>query len=208
LGGFPAVSGVQLTIPGGVQLDGELALWAASLMTYMKSPNSARLRFLDCHDWSEEWVEVLKRIRNRIGHAAAGFSDADAQYVQIGIRRTDTPAAVSGGEHVAVVVPLREGCLLIDHTHNQFDLPKDVYPDRERVQQQANSVWNTLQTHIEILPTREIVVAEWINFLRCKTYLQTVNAEDIRYIPGKQKFDSALSMRQDVQRERSGKGSA
>ncbi len=193
----------------GVELRAKIEGATDSMMSWMKSGRAEyRASFLDCHDWSLLWhekVEALQGVMRRELSAGSGGGFLLTNQVQILIRRTETPYGVSGGEHVALLVTLRTGCLLIDHTHNQFDLPMAICNDREAVESQHSAVWAAMQTYIGFGRSREEVIQNWMEFLRGKPFLRQVFNGNIRYLAGNHDFASATSMLAEMRNERGGR---
>lgn len=182
-----------------------IAKSANSLMEYMKSPRSDfEARFLDCHDWTKKWVGRIKFIYQRLhasGVPGVGCNTPQMYQLQIGVLRRD---GASEGEHVALLVVLPSGCLLIDHTHQQFGLPIGVHGDRNQVRDHFQAVWNDLHTHIVSHPKVEGAVVRWVAFLQRKQYVLQVFLDDIRYLPDNHEFNSAAAIAAELRRERRG----
>lgn len=163
--------------------------------------------FLDCHDWTAKWVERINDMyRTLRTKAVAGvsFPTPSMQQVQIEFRRIETSADVSGGEHVALIVDMSGYFLLIDHTHNQFNLPIDVYRQRQLVCKKHPLIWYAMVTFFQVGSTREDVLGAWMNFLRTKKYVATVSNEPIRYYGANYDFRSAGAIAAEIRRQRMG----
>ncbi len=151
-------------------------------MKYMKRLDS---NFLDCHHWTGVWVNRVDEIEKGLSRLkiAPPFG---VQQIQINFLRTDTEEGVSGGEHVALLVNLRSCWLLIDHTHNQFDLPKELLRDLTAIQARYRAVWETMETYVGQEKGMESVIAKWLVFLQGKPFLRQVHNSGIKYY-GKKK---------------------
>ena len=166
----------------------EVVLAAEVLMQYMKSSRSDGLGFLDCHDWTAKWVEKIDDIRRKL--TAKGFPSVliEMHQVQVHFLRKETPSGVSGGEHVALIVLLKDCCLLIDHTHNQFDVPIEVVKDRAAIQAHHSVIYQGMETYIGHEKTLEAAIVKWLAFLGGKSKIREVQRSGLRYYPPAHRF--------------------
>jgi hypothetical protein len=199
----------------GVESRARIEGASEEMMTRMKMGNEEyRALFLDCHDWSLVWNERVGAIQAAMrkelsagpgSGLGSGSGLLMTNLVQILIRRTETRYGVSGGEHVALLVTLSTGCLLIDATHNQFDLPMAVCNNRLAVESGYRAVWAAMQTYIGFGRSREQAVQNWMEFLRTKPFMEHVFNGNIRYLAGNHDFRSSTSMHAEMRSELGGR---
>ena len=173
---------------GSTKFIAEVVLGAESLMRYMKSPSSGSLGFLDCHDWTAKWTERIDDIKRKLVYQGYPSAQVIMYQVQVHFLRKETADGVSGGEHVALAVLLKDCCLLIDHTHNQFDVPIGVVKDKAAIQAHHAAIYQNMETYIGHENTLEAAIVKWLALLQGKTKIREVQRSGLRYYSPEHRF--------------------